>query len=201
LALKTSQNSKKGFVSIDKKTYIGFNRRVHWALLLLFIAHNKERIMSDFAYYTEEGLKKLKDELHEMKTVQRPRISEQIAEARDKGDLSENAEYDAAKEAQGLLEMKIAKMEALVSKARIIDNTLMDNSKVFILSRVKIKNVNNNMEMEYTLVAESEADLKEKKISVDSPIGKGLLGKKVGDIADVTTPNGVIKFEVIDIAR
>ena len=157
--------------------------------------------MSDFAYYTEEGLKKLKDELHEMKTVQRPRISEQIAEARDKGDLSENAEYDAAKEAQGLLEMKIAKMEALVSKARIIDNTLMDNSKVFILSRVKIKNVNNNMEMEYTLVAESEADLKEKKISVDSPIGKGLLGKKVGDIADVTTPNGVIKFEVIDIAR
>lgn len=157
--------------------------------------------MSDFAYYTEEGLKKLKDELHEMKTVQRPRISEQIAEARDKGDLSENAEYDAAKEAQGLLEMKIAKMEALVSKARIIDNTLMDNSKVFILSRVKIKNVNNNMEMEYTLVAESEADLKEKKISVDSPIGKGLLGKKVGEIADVQTPNGIIKFEVIDIAR
>lgn len=143
----------------------------------------------------------MKDELHEMKTVQRPRISEQIAEARDKGDLSENAEYDAAKEAQGLLEMKIAKMEELVSKARIIDNTLIDNSKVFILSRVKIKNVNNNMEMEYTLVAESEADLKEKKISVDSPIGKGLLGKKVGDIADVQTPNGIIKFEVMDIAR
>jgi transcription elongation factor GreA len=157
--------------------------------------------MSDFAYYTEEGLKKLKDELHEMKTVQRPRISEQIAEARDKGDLSENAEYDAAKEAQGLLEMKIAKMEELVSKARIIDNSLIDNSKVFILSRVKIKNVNNNMEMEYTLVAESEADLKEKKISVDSPIGKGLLGKKVGDIADVQTPNGIIKFEVMDITR
>ncbi|WP_294860311.1 MULTISPECIES: transcription elongation factor GreA [Fluviicola] len=157
--------------------------------------------MSDFAYYTEEGLKKLKDELHEMKTVQRPRISEQIAEARDKGDLSENAEYDAAKEAQGLLEMKIAKMEGLLSKARIVDNTLMDNSKVFILSRVKIKNVTNNMEMEYMLVAESEADLKEKKISVDSPIGKGLLGKKVGDIADVQTPNGIMKFEVIDIAR
>ncbi|TSJ45076.1 transcription elongation factor GreA [Fluviicola chungangensis] len=157
--------------------------------------------MSDFAYYTEEGLKKLKDELHEMKTVQRPRISEQIAEARDKGDLSENAEYDAAKEAQGLLEMKIAKMEELVSKARIIDNSLIDNSKVFILSRVKIKNVTNNMEMEYTLVAESEADLKEKKISVDSPIGKGLLGKKVGDIADVQTPNGIMKFEVMDIAR
>lgn len=157
--------------------------------------------MSDFAYYTEEGLKKLKNELHEMKTVQRPRISEQIGEARDKGDLSENAEYDAAKEAQGLLEMKIAKMEELVSKARLIDNSLMDNSKVFILSRVKIKNVNNNMEMEYTLVAESEADLKEKKISIDSPIGKGLLGKKVGDIADVQTPNGIMKFEVMDIAR
>lgn len=201
LAVKTHLNTENRFVSIDKKTYICCNRRVLWALLLLFIAHNKQRIMSDFAYYTEEGLKKLKDELHEMKTVQRPRISEQIAEARDKGDLSENAEYDAAKEAQGLLEMKIAKMEELVSKARIIDNSLIDNSKVFILSRVKIKNVNNNMEMEYTLVAESEADLKEKKISVDSPIGKGLLGKKVGDIADVQTPNGIIKFEVMDIAR
>ena len=128
--------------------------------------------MSDFAYYTEEGLKKLKDELHEMKTVQRPRISEQIAEARDKGDLSENAEYDAAKEAQGLLEMKIAKMEELVSKARIIDNSLIDNSKVFILSRVKIKNVNNNMEMEYTLVAESEADLKEKRFPLIPRSGK-----------------------------
>jgi transcription elongation factor GreA len=157
--------------------------------------------MSDVAYYTEEGLRKLKDELHEMKTVQRPRISEQIAEARDKGDLSENAEYDAAKEAQGLLEMRIAKMEELISKARIIDNTMIDNSKVFILSTVKIKNVANGMEMQYTLVAESEADLKEKKISVDSPIGKGLLGKKVGDVADIQTPNGVMKFEIVDITR
>jgi transcription elongation factor GreA len=157
--------------------------------------------MSDVAYYTEEGLRKLKDELHEMKTVQRPRISEQIAEARDKGDLSENAEYDAAKEAQGLLEMRIAKMEELISKARIIDNTMIDNSKVFILSTVKIKNVSNGMEMQYTLVAESEADLKEKKISVDSPIGKGLLGKKVGDVADIQTPNGVMKFEIVDITR
>jgi transcription elongation factor GreA len=157
--------------------------------------------MSDFAYYTEEGLKKLKDDLHEMKSVQRPRISEQIAEARDKGDLSENAEYDAAKEAQGLLEMRIAKMEELISKARIIDNSLMDNSKVFILSTVKIKNVSNGMEMQYTLVAESEADLKEKKISVDSPIGKGLLGKKVNDIADIQTPNGVMQFEIIEITR
>ncbi|MCC6700432.1 MAG: transcription elongation factor GreA [Fluviicola sp.] len=157
--------------------------------------------MSDFAYYTEEGLKKLKDDLYEMKSVQRPRISEQIAEARDKGDLSENAEYDAAKEAQGLLEMRIAKMEELISKARIIDNSLMDNSKVFILSTVKIKNVSNGMEMQYTLVAESEADLKEKKISVDSPIGKGLLGKKVNDIADIQTPNGIMQFEIIDITR
>lgn len=157
--------------------------------------------MSEFAYYTEEGLKKLKDELHQMKSVQRPMISEQIGEARDKGDLSENAEYDAAKEAQGLLEMKISKMEALISKARVIDNLTIDNSKVFILSTVSIKNVSNGMTMQYTLVAESEADLKEKKISVDSPIGRGLLGKKVGDIADVQTPNGVIQFEVVEITR
>jgi transcription elongation factor GreA len=157
--------------------------------------------MSQINYYTEEGLKKLKDELHDMKTVQRPSISAQIAEARDKGDLSENAEYDAAKEAQGLLEMKIAKMEAIIANARLIDNTNIDNSKVFILSKVKIKNIANNMEMEYTLVAENEADLKEKKISVDSPIGKGLLGKAKGEVADVQTPNGIIKFEILDINR
>lgn len=157
--------------------------------------------MADFAYYTEEGLKKLKDELYDMKTVQRPMISEQIAEARDKGDLSENAEYDAAKEAQGLLEMKISKMEELISKARVIDNSIMDNSKVFILSTVTIKNVSNAMQMQYTLVAESEADLKEKKISVDSPIGKGLLGKKVGEVADIQTPNGVMQFEIVEITR
>lgn len=157
--------------------------------------------MSDVAYYTEEGLKKLKDELHDMKSVQRPRISEQIAEARDKGDLSENAEYDAAKEAQGLLEMRISKMEGLISKARIIDNTMMDNSKVFILSTVKIKNIDNGMEVTYTLVAESEADLKLKKISIDSPFGKGLLGKKVGDIAAIQTPGGTMNFEVVEITR
>ena len=136
-----------------------------------------------------------------MKTVQRPSISNQIAEARDKGDLSENAEYDAAKEAQGLLEMKISKLEAIVANARLIDETHMDNSKVFILSKVTIKNVVNNAEMQYTLVAENEADLKEKKISVDSPIGKGLLGKTKGEIADVQTPNGIMKFEIIDITR
>jgi len=157
--------------------------------------------MSQINYYTEEGLKKLKDELHEMKTVQRPSISDQIAEARDKGDLSENAEYDAAKEAQGILEMKIAKLEQIIANARLIDETHMDNSKVFILSRVKIKNVGNGMEMEYTLVAENEADLKAKKISVDSPIGKGLLGKQKGDVADVSTPAGVMKFEILDITR
>ena len=157
--------------------------------------------MSDLAYYTEEGLKKLKDELHDMKSVQRPRISEQIAEARDKGDLSENAEYDAAKEAQGLLEMRISKMEDLVANARIIDNTLIDASKVYILSTVTMKNKANGMEVKYTLVAENEADLKEKKISIDSPIGKGLLGKSVGDIADVQTPNGIIQFEVLEITR
>jgi transcription elongation factor GreA len=157
--------------------------------------------MSQINYYTEEGLKKLKDELHHMKTVQRPAISDQIAEARDKGDLSENAEYDAAKEAQGILEMKISKLEAIVSNARIMDTSNMDNSKVFILSKVKIKNVSNGMEMEYMLVAENEADLKAKKISVDSPIGKGLLGKKQGEIADVQTPNGIMKFEIIEISR
>lgn len=157
--------------------------------------------MSQISYYTEAGLKKLKDELHDMKTVQRPAISEQIGEARDKGDLSENAEYDAAKEAQGILEMKISKMESIVANARIVDETNMDDSKVFILSTVRIQNVANKAEMAYTLVAENEADLKEKKISVDSPIGKGLLGKKRGDIADVQTPNGIIKFEIIDITR
>ena len=157
--------------------------------------------MSQITYYTDEGLKKLRDELHEMKTVMRPSISDQIAEARDKGDLSENAEYDAAKEAQGLLEMKISKMEGILANARIIDESTIDTSKVFILSKVKIKNISNGMEMQYTIVAENEADLKAKKISIDSPIGKGLLGKKIGEIADVTTPNGVIQFEIMDISR
>lgn len=157
--------------------------------------------MSQVTYYTEEGLKKLKDELHEMKSVQRPAISQQIADARDKGDLSENAEYDAAKEAQGLLEAKIAKLENVVANARIIDDSEIDDSKVYILSTVKIKNISNGMEMQYTLVAENEADLKEKKISVESPIGKGLLGKAVGEIADIQTPNGIMKFEVIEISR
>ncbi|MFN8776899.1 MAG: transcription elongation factor GreA [Flavobacteriales bacterium] len=157
--------------------------------------------MSQIAYYTAEGLKRLKDELHQLKTVERPRISQQIAEARDKGDLSENAEYDAAKEAQGLLEARIAKMEDLVANARLVDESQLDNSKVFILSRVKIRNLNTKAEVEYTLVAENEANLAEKKISVDSPIGKGLLGKKVGDVAEIQAPAGPVKLEILGISR
>ena len=157
--------------------------------------------MSKITYYTEEGLARLKKELHEMKTIERPSISNQIGEARDKGDLSENAEYDAAKEAQGLLEMKISKLETVLANARVIDESMIDSSKVFILSKVKIKNIANGMEMEYTLVAENEADLKAKKISIDSPIGKGLIGNSVGDIAEVETPNGIIKFEILNISR
>jgi transcription elongation factor GreA len=157
--------------------------------------------MSKINYYTVEGLKSLKDELHELKTVQRPSISAQIGEARDKGDLSENAEYDAAKEAQGILEMKISKLGDIIANARLIDDSNIDDSKVYILSNVKIKNVVNGMEIEYKLVAENEADLKAKKISVESPIGKGLLGKSVGDIAEINTPGGSIKFEICEISR
>jgi len=157
--------------------------------------------MSQTSYFTEEGLEKLKAELKQLTTVERPSISRQIAEARDKGDLSENAEYDAAKEAQGLLEMKISKLETLIANARVVDESELDTSKVLILSRVKIKNLANNAEMEYTLVSEREANMKEKRISVDSPIAKGLLGKKVGDIAEVTVPSGKMKFEIVEINR
>lgn len=157
--------------------------------------------MSQLSYYSVEGLKKLKDELYEMETIQRPAISQQIAEARDKGDLSENAEYDAAKEAQGHLETKIAKLKVVLSNARVIDDSDIDATKVFILSTVKIRNATNGMEMLYTLVAENEADLKAKKISIESPIGRGLLGKSVGDIADITTPNGIMQFEIVEISR
>ena len=157
--------------------------------------------MTQISYYTKEGLQKLKDELHEMETVDRPSISRQIAEARDKGDLSENAEYDAAKEAQGILEMRISKLKNVIANARIIDDREIDASKALILSTVTIKNVNNGAEMTYQLVAENEANLKEKKISVESPIGKGLLGKKIGDIADIQTPNGIMQFEILNITR
>ena len=157
--------------------------------------------MSNVSYYTPEGLKKLKDDLNHLRDVERPKASQDIAEARDKGDLSENAEYDAAKEAQGLLEMRISKMEETLSNARLIDESQLDTSKVLVLSTVKLKNQQNGTEMSYTLVAESEADLKSGKISVNSPIGKGLLGKAVGDTAEISVPNGTIKFDVLEITR
>lgn len=157
--------------------------------------------MSKITYYTEEGLQKLKDELKQMESVERPAISKQIAEARDKGDLSENAEYDAAKEAQGLLEMKISKLKETIANARIVDASQMDTDRVLILSRVKIKNKKNGQEFNYMLVAENEANLREGKISVESPIGKGLLGKKVGEIAQIKTPGGVMEFDIVDISR
>ena len=157
--------------------------------------------MNSVSYYTAEGLKKLREELNHLKDVERPRASQAIGEARDKGDLSENAEYDAAKEAQGMLEMKISKMEETLANARIIDESQLDVSKVLVLSKVRIKNLANNMEVNYTLVAESEADLKSGKISVSSPIGRGLLGKEVGDIAEVSVPNGKIQFKILSIDR
>lgn len=157
--------------------------------------------MSKVSYYTAEGLKKLRSELNHLKDVERPKASQAIAEARDKGDLSENAEYDAAKEAQGLLEMKISKLEETLANARLIDESQLDTSKVLVLSKVKIKNQTNGMEMVYTLVAESEANLAAGKISVNSPIGKGLLGKSVGDVAEIQVPNGVMKFDILEISR
>jgi transcription elongation factor GreA len=157
--------------------------------------------MAKFSYYTEEGLNKLKNELNDMKTKGRTEIAKQIAEARDKGDLSENAEYDAAKDAQGMHEMKIAKLEEIMSNARVIDESSIDTSQVAVLSKVKIKNRKNGMEVTYTLVSEEEADLKAGKISVGSPIGKGLLGKKVGETTEIKVPAGMMEFEVLDISR
>jgi len=157
--------------------------------------------MGQINYVTEEGLKKLQEELHYLKTKERPSISAQIAEARDKGDLSENAEYDAAKEAQGLLEMKIAKMEELLSNTRIVDESQLDTSRVYILCKVTIKNVKTGAKMSYTLVPENEADLKTGRISVNAPIAKGLLGKEVGDVTDVVVPSGTMKFEILEISR
>ena len=159
-----------------------------------------DRTMS-VSYYTPEGFKKLKEEFEHMRSVERPRISEQIAEARDKGDLSENAEYDAAKEAQGMLEMKIAKMEELVANARIVDESQFDTSKVLILSMVTVRNPANGATMKYTLVSEQEADLKAGKISVNSPIGKGLLGKAAGEVAEIIVPSGSMMLEVVSIER
>jgi transcription elongation factor GreA len=155
--------------------------------------------MSDIQYFTEEGLRKLKDELEHLKSVERPKVIQQIAEARDKGDLSENAEYDAAKEAQGHLEDRINKLEAINSNARVVDTSKLDVSVVRLLTKVTIRNTSNSMEMTYSIVPEAEADLKAKKISVSSPIGKGLLGKSIGEIAEIQIPNGIIKFEVVKI--
>ncbi|MFT6717623.1 MAG: transcription elongation factor GreA [Sphingobacteriales bacterium] len=151
------------------------------------------------SYYTKEGYKRLLAELHQLESVERPSISQQIAEARDKGDLSENAEYDAAKEAQGLLEAKISKLKGSVANGRVIDESTIDTSSVHILCKVKMKQVKTGKEFNYMLVAENEADLKLGKISVDSPIGKGLLGKKAGEIAQIEVPNGVMEFEILEI--
>lgn len=157
--------------------------------------------MGKVSYYTAEGLKKLRDELNYLKDVERPKASEAIGEARDKGDLSENAEYDAAKEAQGHLEAKIARLEDVVANARVINESKIDDSKALIHSNVRIKNTKSGQEMTYKLVSQTEADLKSGKISVDSPIGKGLLGKKAGDSAEIKIPNGTIVFEILEISR
>ena len=157
--------------------------------------------MTKVSYYTAEGLKNLREELNQLKDVERPNASRAIGEARDKGDLSENAEYDAAKEAQGMLEMKISKLETILSNARLIDESQLDSTKALVLSKVKIKNQTNGMEVTYTLVADREADLATGKISVNSPIGKGLLGKTVGEVADIEVPNGILKFEILEISR
>ncbi|UCE94318.1 MAG: transcription elongation factor GreA [Flavobacteriaceae bacterium] len=157
--------------------------------------------MSDVAYYSAEGLKKLRDELEQLEHVERPRVTKEIADARDKGDLSENAEYHAAKEEQSLLEYKIAQLKDTLSKARLIDESILDTSKVLALSKVKIRNIENNMEFEYTLVADAVSDLSQGKLSVGSPIGKGLLGKEVGDVAEIQVPSGIMKFEILSISR
>ncbi|MCD8441244.1 transcription elongation factor GreA [Tenacibaculum dicentrarchi] len=157
--------------------------------------------MSKVSYYSAEGLKKLKDELSHLEHVERPRVSQEIGDAIDKGDLSENAEYHAAKEEQSLLETKIAKLKNVVANARIIDESQLDLSKILIHSIVKLKNTTNGMEFTYTLVADSETDIKKGKLSVNSPIGKGLLGKKLGDIAEIKVPSGIMKFEIMEISR
>lgn len=157
--------------------------------------------MAKISYYTEEGLQKLKDDLDHLEKIERPSISKQIAEARDKGDLSENAEYAAAKEAQGMLELKISKLQDVIQNARVIDESKLDTSKVLLFSIVTIKNLKNNTKMKYTIVPEQEADLKSGKISVTSPIAKGLLGKEMGETVEIQVPAGIIPFEIIDISR
>lgn len=157
--------------------------------------------MTQVKYYTREGLERMKAEMEHLVSIERPGISQQIAEARDKGDLSENAEYDAAKNAQGMLELRISKLQEIIRNARLIDESKLDSTKVLILSTVKIKNLNNNSFLTYSLVPENEANLKAGKISVNSPIAQGLLGKSVGDKVEIKVPSGIIPFEVIEIMR
>lgn len=157
--------------------------------------------MSEISYYTTEGLQKLKEELENLEHVERPKVTQEIADARDKGDLSENAEYHAAKEEQSLLELKIAKLKGVVANARVLDESQLDTSKILIHSIVKIRNTTNKMEFTYTLVADSESDIKNGRISVNSPIGKGLLGKEVGETAEIQVPNGIMTFEILEISR
>jgi transcription elongation factor GreA len=156
--------------------------------------------MSGYSYVTAEGLKKLREELEQLETIERPKISKQIGEAIDKGDLSENAEYDAAKDAQGLLEAKIAQLRGVIANSRVIDESKIDTSKVQMMNKVTIKNQKNGAVMTYTLVSESEADFKKGKLSINTPIAKGLIGKKVGDVVDIKVPNGIIPFEIVDIS-
>ena len=179
-------------VLIYVKAYAGI-----LSFLMFFIIM---KIMSTVTYMSEEGLRKLKEEFEELTTVERPKISKQIAEARDKGDLSENAEYDAAKEAQGLLEMKISQLQETLRSARVIDESKIDTGTVQLMNKVKIKNIKTGAVMEYTIVSEREANLKEKKMSVETPIAKGLIGKKKGDKVNVTVPAGKMSFEILEIS-
>jgi len=156
--------------------------------------------MSEIVYLTEEGLKKLKEEIEHLTMIERPKISKQIAEARDKGDLSENAEYDAAKEAQGMMEMKLGQLQATLRNAKIVDESMIDTTQVQIMNKVKLKNLQNGAITEYTIVSEREANFKEKKISVDTPIAQGLIGKKKGDKVDIQVPAGTVTFEILDIS-
>lgn len=157
--------------------------------------------MSKISYYSAEGLKKIREELHHLEQVERPRVSNDIAEARDKGDLSENAEYHAAKEEQSLMELKISKLKETIANARLVDDKMLDTSKVLIQTSVKVKNTANGMEFTYTLVSDYEANVAQGKISVNSPIGKGLLGLKVGEVAEIQAPSGIMKFEILEISR
>ncbi len=168
--------------------------------LIFFNLSKKHRIIMAITYMTKEGYKKKMDEIAYLESVKRPEISRAIAEARDKGDLSENSEYDAAKEAQGMLEMKISQLKDLVANARIIDDSKLNTDEIQILNRVKIKNVANGMTMEYTIVADSEANLKEKKIASSTPIAQGLLGHKLGEVVEIRVPSGLMKFEIVEIS-